>query len=50
MAKIETLYPTAMYVEERIENFDDVQKEMKECLKDVKFSFHEGWELTGFLI
>ena len=43
MAKIETLYPTAMYVEDRIGNFDDVQEEMKECLKGVKFSFHEGW-------
>ena len=43
MAKIETLYPTAMYVEDRIGNFDNVQEEMKECLKGVKFSFHEGW-------
>ena len=43
MPVIETYFPTHVYVEERIDNFVDVQKEMKECVKNVEFSFHEKW-------
>ena len=43
------LYPTPIYWVEKLDNFDEIQNEITEAIKEVEFGMKGDWGATHFL-
>lgn len=41
---IKSLFPSYVYVEGKIDNFDDIQQEMRGVVDSIKFNLHSDWK------
>jgi len=44
MAEFQTLFPTQLYVKDKIDNYDAVQKEMSEYVNKIEWMWSDGWD------